>query len=70
MVNSASKGDLASKPEERWEALKKAEKIVMDQAVIFPIYQQGNAVLIKPEVTGIEFHSVGVNIFYKNADKK
>jgi oligopeptide transport system substrate-binding protein len=70
LVNSASKGELASKPTERWEALKKAEKIVMDQAVIFPVYQKGNAVLIKPEVTGIEFHSVGVNISYKNADKK
>ncbi|TFE31511.1 peptide ABC transporter substrate-binding protein [Cohnella luojiensis] len=70
LVNSASKGELASKPNERWEALKKAESIVMDQAVIFPVYQKGNAVLIKPEVTGIEFHSVGVNIFYKNADKK
>ncbi|MEO3946617.1 peptide ABC transporter substrate-binding protein [Gorillibacterium sp. CAU 1737] len=70
IIDSASKGDLASKPAERWEALKKAEGIVMDQAVIFPIYQKGNAVLIKPNVTGIEFHSVGVNVFYKNADKK
>jgi oligopeptide transport system substrate-binding protein len=70
LIKSASKGDLASKPEERWEALKKAEGIVMDQAVIFPVYQKGNAVLIKPQVSGIEFHSVGVNIFYKNADKK
>ncbi|MNI39984.1 Dipeptide-binding protein DppE precursor [compost metagenome] len=70
LVNRASKGDLASKPEERWEALKKAEGIMMDQAVIFPVYQKGNAVLIKPEVSGIEFHSVGVNIFYKSADKQ
>ncbi|KAA8999747.1 peptide ABC transporter substrate-binding protein [Paenibacillus spiritus] len=69
LINSASKGDLASKPEERWEALKKAEGIVMDQAVIFPVYQKGNAVLIKPNVTGLEFHSVGVNVFYKHADK-
>lgn len=70
LINSASKGELASKPEERWEALKKAEGMVMDQAVIFPIYQKGNAVLIKPEVTGLEFHSVGVNVSYKNAEKK
>ncbi|WP_040949471.1 peptide ABC transporter substrate-binding protein [Gorillibacterium massiliense] len=70
LIASASKGDLASKPEERWAALKKAEDIVMDQAVIFPVYQKGNAVLIKPNVTGMEFHSVGVNIFYKHAEKK
>ncbi len=70
LIQSASKGDLASKPEERWAALKKAEKLVMDNAVIFPVYQKGNAVLIKPAVTGIEFHSVGVNIYYKNAVKK
>ncbi|ANY70842.1 ABC transporter substrate-binding protein [Paenibacillus sp. BIHB 4019] len=69
LVNRASKGDLASKPAERWDVLKQAEAIVMDQAVIFPVYQKGNAVLIKPEVTGIEFHSVGVNVFYKSANK-
>lgn len=70
LVNSANKGELASKPTERWEALKEAESMVMDQSVIFPVYQKGNAVLIKPEVTGIEFHSVGNNVYYKNADKK
>lgn len=69
LVNSAKKGELASKPEERWEALKKAENIVMDEATILPVYQKGNAVMIKPNVTGMEFHSVGVTVFYKNADK-
>jgi len=70
LIQRASKGELAGKPEERWEALKKAEGMVMDNAVIFPIYQKGNAVLIKPNVTGLEFHSVGVGVYYKNAVKK
>ena len=53
----------------RWEELKKAETIVMEEAVILPVYQKGDAVMIKKGVEGIEFHSVGINRIYKNATK-
>ena len=43
--------------------------MVMDEAVICPVYQQGNAVMIKKNVSGIEFHSVGINRVYKNTTK-
>lgn len=66
IIESAKKGELALDVEARWEALKNAEKIVMDDAVILPVYQKGNAVLIKSNVKGIEFHSVGINRVYKN----
>ncbi|MGN6712814.1 peptide ABC transporter substrate-binding protein [Anaerocolumna jejuensis] len=70
IIESAKKGDLALDPSARWDALKKAEKIVMDDAVIFPVYQKGDAVMIKSGVEGIEFHSVGINRIYKDATKK
>lgn len=69
IIESAKKGELALDPAARWEALKKAEGIVMDDAVIFPIYQKGNAVMIKSNVKGIEFHSVAINRVFKNTTK-
>ena len=69
IVNSAKSGELALDINKRWEELKKAEKIVMDNAVIFPVYQKGDAVMMKSNVSGIEFHSVGINRIYKNAKK-
>lgn len=69
LIESAKTGELALDPEARWEALKDAEKTVMDEAVIFPVYQKGNAVMIKSDISNIEFHSVGVNRVYKNTVK-
>jgi oligopeptide transport system substrate-binding protein len=70
IIESAKKGELALDPAARWEKLKEAEKMVMDDAVIWPIYQKGNAEMIKTGVEGIEFHSVGINRIYKNVTKK
>ncbi len=67
IIESAKKGELALDLAARWEALKKAETMVMDEAVILPVYQKGDAVMIKAGVEGIEFHSVGINRIYKNA---
>lgn len=69
VIQSAKKGELALDVEKRWEALKEAESVVMDNAVIFPVYQKGNAVMIKSNVSGIEFHSVGINRVFKNTTK-
>ena len=69
IIQSAKKGELALDVNARWDALKKAEKMVMDEAVIFPVYQKGNAVMIKKNVSGVEFHSVAINRVYKNATK-
>ncbi|MCF0147643.1 MAG: peptide ABC transporter substrate-binding protein [Clostridium sp.] len=69
VIKSAQSGELALDQEARWEALKNAEKTVMDEAVIFPVYQKGNAEMIKNNVSQIEFHSVGVSRIYKNAVK-
>lgn len=69
VIQSAKDGELALNPEARWEALKNAEKTVMEQAVILPVYQKGNAVMIKNGVSGVENHSVGVPRIFKNVTK-
>jgi oligopeptide transport system substrate-binding protein len=69
IIEDAKKGDLALDLEARWEALKDAEKIVMDEAVIMPVYQKGDAVMVRSGVEGVEFHSVGINRVFKNATK-
>ena len=70
LIFDTSKGDLTGKPVERWEALKQAEKVCMDAAVILPVYQTGSAVMIKKGLTGFEFHSVGIPTIYKNIVRK
>jgi oligopeptide transport system substrate-binding protein len=69
IIKSAKTGELSLNPQKRWEELKKAEAMVMDEAAILPVYQKGNAVMIKGAVTGIEFHSVGIGRVYKNTVK-
>lgn len=70
LIFDASKGDLTGKPVERWEALKEAEKVCLDDAAILPVYQTGSAVMINPDLTGFEFHSVGIPTIYKNITRK
>ncbi len=70
VIESAKKGALALDVDARWKALQDVEKIVMDEAVILPVYQKGDAVMIKTGVDNIEFHSVGINRVWKNVTKK
>lgn len=69
LIEACKKGDLSADVDKRWDSLKLAEQIAMRQAVIFPVYQKGEAVMIKSNVSGIEFHSVGINAIYKNVIK-
>ena len=52
----------------RWAALLEAETIVMQEAVIAPLYTKANANLIASNVAGIEFHPVALNRVYKNVE--
>jgi oligopeptide transport system substrate-binding protein len=54
----------------RWNAMFDAEKIVMDQAVIVPLYTKADATMVKSAVTGIEFHPVALNRVFKNTVKQ
>lgn len=69
IIESSKKGELALDPAKRWKALIDAEKIVCDDAVIFPVYQKGNAVMQKANVEGIDFHSIAINRYFKNTVK-
>ena len=62
-------GDLAQKPAERWATLKHAERYVLEDAVIFPVYQQSDACMVKSNVKGIEYHAVALNRVFKRANK-
>jgi oligopeptide transport system substrate-binding protein len=41
----------------RWEALKKAEKILLEDAAIVPIYQKGASYLLRSNVKGFYYAS-------------
>ncbi len=69
IIAECTTGDLCTKPEERWARLYDGEKLVMQEAVIFPLYTQCNAEMMSAKVTGVEFHPVALNRVYKNAVK-
>ena len=69
IIAECTTGDLCTDAEGRWARLYDAEKIVMDEAVIFPLYTQANAEMMYSGVTGVEFHPVALNRVYKNAVK-
>jgi len=69
IIAECTTGKLATDAQGRWTRLYDAEKIAMDDAVIFPIYTQANAEMLSSKVTGIEFHPVALNRVYKNAVK-
>ncbi|MBR1820783.1 MAG: peptide ABC transporter substrate-binding protein [Clostridia bacterium] len=51
----------------RWAALYDAETLVMQEAVIAPLYTKANANLIASGVENIQFHPVALNRVYKDA---
>ena len=69
IIDECTTGDLCTDPEGRWAALYEAEQIVLEQAVIFPLYGQCNAEMVSSAVTGVDFHPVALNRVYKNATK-
>ncbi len=69
IIAECTTGDLCTDPEGRWARMYDAEKIVMDEAVIYPLYTQANAEMMSSKVTGVEFHPVALNRVYKNAVK-
>lgn len=64
LLNEAST-TLATKPEERWQTMINAEKILIDDAGIAPLYQNGTAALQKSNLTGMVHHLFGAPYSYK-----
>lgn len=70
IIADCTTGHLAEDYDARWNALYDAEKILLDNAVIAPLYTSANAVLISPNVTGIDFHVAGISRVFKNVKLK
>ena len=66
IIADCTTGELVSDYDARWDALYEAEALVMQEAVIAPLYTKANANLIADGVEGIEFHPVALNRVYKN----
>ncbi|HFR4158511.1 TPA: peptide ABC transporter substrate-binding protein [Bacillus cereus] len=62
-----AKSDLVLDQKKRWEALQEAERILLEDAAVAPLYQMGSAYVQKGYVKGIEKHQFGGVYTYKNA---
>lgn len=61
-VADAETGAGVADPSARWEAFINAEKVLVEEdAAIVPVFQAGGAMIINPAITGIQFHSAGVD---------
>lgn len=62
LVIEATQGDSAKDSVARWNLLLQAEKLLIkDDAAVVPVYQNGGAMMIRSNVSGVEFHSAGVD---------
>ena len=66
IISDCTTGDLAADYDARWSAMYDAEKILLEQAVIAPLYTDANAVLISWNIDGINFHVAGIARVFKN----
>lgn len=63
----ASKSTDAGNSGKRWDDLLSAEKILIQEQGISPLYQQATAWMVKPKVKGVIYNSAGANYNFKNA---
>jgi len=67
LIKDCTSGAYVSDYDARWDALYQAETLVLQEAVICPLYTKANANLIASGLEGVEFHPVALNRVYKNA---
>ncbi|NME32347.1 peptide ABC transporter substrate-binding protein [Ligilactobacillus ruminis] len=63
----ASKSTDAGNAGKRWDDLVNAEKILIRDQGVAPLYQQATAWMVKPKVKGVIYNSAGANYNFKNA---
>lgn len=66
IIADCTTGALAANYSARWAAMYDAEKILLDNAVIAPLYTNASAVLMSDKAKGVEFHSVAIERVFKN----
>ena len=69
ILDECTTGELCTETDARRDRLYDAEQIVMEEAVIFPIYTAANAQMVSSSVSGIDFHPVALNRVYKGTTK-
>lgn len=67
LIEEARRLAKEQKPEERWKALKQAEKVLIENAYAIPTYQSGEAMIIKPYVEGVVFQNFGMDTYFREA---
>ena len=70
IIDDCTTGALAADYDARWNAMYDAEKILLENAVIAPLYTNANAMLIAPNISGIDFHVAGVTRVFKSVTIK
>ena len=64
LVHDAEFGAGVSDASVRWQDFLDAEKqIVVEDAGVVPVFQAGGAMIINPNISGIEFHSAAVDSY-------
>ncbi|PEK32348.1 peptide ABC transporter substrate-binding protein [Bacillus pseudomycoides] len=62
-----AKYDIVLDQQKRWKALQEAERIVLEDAAVAPLYHTGSAYIQKERIKGIEKHQFGGVYTYKHA---
>lgn len=63
-VEDAERGAGVTDAAARWQDWKDAEiQLVLTDTAIVPVFQSGGAMIINPDITGIEFHSAAVDSY-------
>jgi oligopeptide transport system substrate-binding protein len=70
IIKDCTTGAYVNDYQARWAAMYDAEKILLENAVIAPLYTNASANLISSNVSGIEFHSVAFKRVLKYAKVK
>lgn len=70
LIASVKEEALLLQPQKRWEVLHQGEALVMEHAVIFPICEKANGILLRSWVKGAQFHCSGVNRVWTRAVKE
>lgn len=70
IIEQCTTGEFCTDPEARWERLYDAEKMIVEEAVIFPIYTQSNAEMLSSKVSDIDYHAIALQRVYKHAKKE
>jgi oligopeptide transport system substrate-binding protein len=65
IIKDCTTGAYVNNYNARWAAMYDAEKILLNNAVIAPLYTNASANLISSNVSGIEFHSVAFKRVFK-----